>query len=153
MSCAVRDWLRLKVVRGRLGISGAADAGDVCGNQGKLCVKTAKRRVMGGELPNGTMQKGRSSLLCSMYPSLRPESHSCTVSVNAGFSCIVVVGTLNLIWYTLGARFSLCKAVGLSEPILVSLPPLVRWRYDWRPEAGVPEVHMYYEFPKPKELT
>jgi coproporphyrinogen III oxidase len=31
---------------------------------------------------------------------------------------------------------------GRTESILVSLPPQVRWRYDFRPEAGSPEAHL-----------
>lgn len=29
---------------------------------------------------------------------------------------------------------------GRTESILMSMPPLVRWEYDWQPEAGSPEA-------------
>jgi len=28
----------------------------------------------------------------------------------------------------------------------MSLPPLVRWEYDYRPEAGSPEAELYEKF-------
>ena len=33
----------------------------------------------------------------------------------------------------------------------MSLPPLVRWEYDWRPEAGTPEARLYEEFLRPRD--
>ena len=33
----------------------------------------------------------------------------------------------------------------------MSLPPLVRWRYDWHPEPGTPEARLYQEFLRPRE--
>jgi coproporphyrinogen III oxidase len=35
---------------------------------------------------------------------------------------------------------------GRTEAILLSLPPLVRWRYDWRPEAGSREAELSERF-------
>ena len=37
------------------------------------------------------------------------------------------------------------------ESILASLPPLVSWRYDWRPERGTPEAELYEKFLRPRE--
>jgi len=34
---------------------------------------------------------------------------------------------------------SVYKPAGRIESILASLPPLVAWRYDWKPEPGTPE--------------
>jgi coproporphyrinogen III oxidase len=34
---------------------------------------------------------------------------------------------------------------------LVSLPPLVKWRYDWRPEPGTPEARLYEVFLQPRD--
>jgi len=28
----------------------------------------------------------------------------------------------------------------------MSLPPIVKWRYDWRPEPGTPEARLTEEF-------
>jgi hypothetical protein len=28
----------------------------------------------------------------------------------------------------------------------MSMPPIVKWRYDWHPEAGTPEARLYSDF-------
>ena len=49
-----------------------------------------------------------------------------------------------------GTLFGL-QSGGRTESILMSLPPLVRWEYDWRPEAGSPEERLYTEFLRPRD--
>ncbi len=44
-----------------------------------------------------------------------------------------------------GTRFGL-EAGARVESVLASLPPLVRWRYDWHPEPGSPEDRLYTDF-------
>jgi coproporphyrinogen III oxidase len=55
----------------------------------------------------------------------------------------------NLVWDR-GTLFGL-QSGGRTESILMSLPPLVRWRYGWQPEPGTPEARLYEEFLKPRD--
>ncbi|MEM7585292.1 MAG: oxygen-dependent coproporphyrinogen oxidase [Acidobacteriota bacterium] len=52
--------------------------------------------------------------------------------------------------YDRGTRFGL-QASGRVESILASLPPLVRWDYDWSPAPGSAEARLYTDFLRPRD--
>ncbi len=55
----------------------------------------------------------------------------------------------NLI-YDRGTVFGL-QSGGRTESILMSLPPRVRYEYDWHPEPGSPEEKLYTDYLRPRD--
>jgi coproporphyrinogen III oxidase len=51
--------------------------------------------------------------------------------------------------YDRGTLFGL-QSGGRTESILMSLPPLARWEYNWQPEPGSAEAVLYQDYLKPR---
>jgi coproporphyrinogen III oxidase len=53
--------------------------------------------------------------------------------------------------YDRGTLFRL-QSRGRTEAILMSLPPLVRWDYDWHAQPGSPEARLYEGYLRPRDF-
>jgi coproporphyrinogen III oxidase len=52
--------------------------------------------------------------------------------------------------YDRGTAFGL-QSGGRTESILMSLPPLARWEYNWQPQSGSAEARLYTDYLRPRD--
>jgi coproporphyrinogen III oxidase len=45
-----------------------------------------------------------------------------------------------------GTLFGLQSGAGRTESMMMSMPPLAKWRYNWAPQEGTPEAALYTDF-------
>ena len=70
---------------------------------------------------------------------------------SANFNYTAAAAMLNSISFMTAARSSDCSLGGRTESILMSLPPRVRWEYNWQPEAGSAEEKLYTDYLRPRD--
>jgi coproporphyrinogen III oxidase len=73
-------------------------------------------------------------------------------SASASGTSGLPAGALRRVQPRLGSRHALrTPNERRTEAILLSMPPLAKWRYDWAPAQGTPEARLYTDFLPAKE--
>ena len=88
--------------------------------------------------------KNQWNALCRRQFLQRLFHQSAPVTLLHIVSNILRILEFNLV-FDRGTLFGL-QSGGRTESILVSMPPLASWRYDWQPEAGSKEAELYTKF-------
>ena len=81
----------------------------------------------------------------------RRRDQRVSASASASSRRCAAAATWSSTWCTTAARCSACSRAAAPNRILMSMPPRVRWAYDFKPDPGSAEARLFSDFLKPRD--